>query len=165
MACGKSTIGKLLAKELSYNFIDLDTYIETQENKSISEIFETRGEIYFRKQEAIYLKEVIENDNGKTVFSLGGGTPCYGTNLDILKTANAKTVYLNVPVGVLTQRLWDARGDRPLVAGQDTYEALEEYVRKHLFERGFYYNQSQHNIKTNGESPEAIAKAIQEKLF
>jgi shikimate kinase len=56
--CGKSTIGKKVAKELGIPFIDLDTYIEKKENCSIKEIFNYQGEAYFRKIETSYLAEV-----------------------------------------------------------------------------------------------------------
>ena len=65
MASGKSTIGILLARKFDIPFIDLDQYIEAKENLSIKKIFSTKGEIYFRKQESIYLKEILDsNTNG-----------------------------------------------------------------------------------------------------
>ena len=63
MGSGKSTIGKLLAKQLSTSFIDLDTYIETQTGNTISELFASKGEIYFRKQEHLALKSILENED------------------------------------------------------------------------------------------------------
>jgi shikimate kinase len=58
MGSGKTVIGNKLAEILNYNFIDLDDYIEEKENASIKNIFDTKGEIYFRKIESLYLKEL-----------------------------------------------------------------------------------------------------------
>ena len=52
MASGKSSLGKVLAEKLNYNFIDLDDFIETKEKMPVKNIFDTRGEIYFRKIES-----------------------------------------------------------------------------------------------------------------
>jgi len=76
MGCGKSSIGNELASKTAMEFLDLDDYIESQEKKSISQIFEDHGEIYFRKKEHLYLKEVLEKYKN-SIISLGGGTPCF----------------------------------------------------------------------------------------
>ena len=70
MGSGKSTIGHHLAKKLYLTFTDLDNHIEKKENKTISEIFNEKGEIYFRKKEHEYLKQFI-NENDSYVLSLG----------------------------------------------------------------------------------------------
>ncbi len=167
MASGKSTVGPLIASLLGYDFIDFDAYVVAQEGRSIPEIFESKGEIYFRKKEALYLNEILtlESDVPKVV-ALGGGTPCYGNNLQQLQNANIITVYLNLGVELLSKRLWETREGRPVVAQQNSYEALEEFVRKHLFERGFYYNQARHviTVKIENQEPEIIAKQIVELL-
>lgn len=76
MGCGKSSIGKSLAKKLRKKYLDLDDYIENREGKTVYDIFKNDGEIYFRKKETIYLKELIENRDN-IIISLGGGTPCF----------------------------------------------------------------------------------------
>ena len=63
MGCGKSTLGKKLAKNLDFNFIDLDDFIEGCEARTIQEIFEINGESYFRKLERFYLLKLIKNKN------------------------------------------------------------------------------------------------------
>ena len=63
MGCGKTTLGKKLAKHLNYNFIDLDSYIEKTTNKTITEIFENKGEKKFRFVEKESLMEVCKKDN------------------------------------------------------------------------------------------------------
>ena len=93
MGCGKSTIGKRLANKLSLKFIDLDAYIEEKEQQTIAELFATKGEIYFRLQETIYLKELLASTDD-FVLSLGGGTPCYSNNMQQVLTSTAISFYL-----------------------------------------------------------------------
>jgi shikimate kinase len=79
MGCGKSTIGKKLAKTLSCKFIDLDKYIERKTGESIQQIFKEKGEKYFRVLETESLMEICESDN--LVIATGGGTPCFFDNM------------------------------------------------------------------------------------
>lgn len=165
MGSGKSTVGSLLSKILGVPFIDLDTYIETQEEATVTSIFENKGEIYFRKKEAIYLKEVL-NRFPKLVMATGGGTPCYGTILKDLKTKeHTHLVYLKHGIDALTERLWQEKEERPLIAHLETKDLLNDFIRKHLFERGFYYNQSHTVIDCEALSPGEIVEKIVLKLF
>lgn len=165
MGSGKSTLGKELALTLNYQFIDFDEYIVSQEAMTIPEIFKTKGEIYFRKKEAYFLNTLLSEDRTNTVVSLGGGTPCYGTNMEMITQSEVHTIYLNVPFKILSQRLWDHRGERPLVNNIKQYDALEDYVRKHLFERSYFYNKAQQNIKIKDQSPQEIIEEMIRKLF
>ncbi|GGG30026.1 shikimate kinase [Dokdonia pacifica] len=165
MGSGKTTIGQRLAKQIGYTFVDYDQFIVEKEKMSIPAIFESKGEIYFRKKEALYLKEILQETNTKKIVALGGGTPCYGSNLQEIKESGVLSIYLNVPVPELTDRLWEAKSERPVIAGQESKEALEEFVRKHLFERAFYYNQAGKVIKVQGQSEAAIVEEIVAALF
>lgn len=156
MASGKSTIGKILAEKLNLPFIDLDNYIEEKEEKTISELFKAKGEIYFRKQEHFYLKELLAKDES-FVLSLGGGTPCYAGNMDVLATyKNAKTVYLKASITTITNRLMLAKEARPLVANLEK-EQLTEFIAKHLFERSYFYNKAIHVLTTDNKDKEQLA--------
>ena len=164
MGSGKSTLGKILAQEQDMNFIDFDDFLEEKEGKSISEIFNEQGEIYFRKKEALYLQELLQGyDN--SVISLGGGTPCYGDAMQRINEAEGTSVYINVPVKELASRLWSQREHRPVLKHQDTPEKLEEFVRKHLFERSFYYNQAAVKIMVKEQSVDELIAALTTKLF
>ncbi|MBJ7883052.1 shikimate kinase [Gelidibacter salicanalis] len=164
MGSGKSTIGKKLSQTLNFEFIDLDDYIQEMEQLTISEIFKNKGEIYFRKQEHFYLKEVLKRNN--VILSLGGGTPCYGDNMQaILTTEGAHSIYLKSTILNLVQRLVTEKSQRPLIAHLKTDEALTEFVGKHLFERSFYYSQSNQILLTDGKTIEGITEEIVAGLF
>ena len=163
MGSGKSTLGRLTAAEIGYDFVDFDALIEEGEGNTVRRIFELKGEIYFRKLEAVYLHKVLHLKN--TIVSLGGGTPCYGNNLEVIKQAGATTIYVNVPVMELTSRLFKARMHRPVLQHQETREKLEEFVRKHLFERGFYYNQADYKIFYTGQAEMEMVQEIKSILF
>lgn len=104
MGSGKSFIGQKLAQKMNLKHYDLDEYIERKEQMSIAKIFSEKGEVYFRKIEHIYLKEIVNIDQN-FVLSLGGGTPCYFNNMDMLLNNDIKTIYLKTSVTVLVERL------------------------------------------------------------
>jgi len=164
MTSGKSLIGSELAKILDMNFIDLDEYIEEKEGDSIKEIFSKKGNIFFRKIENTFLEEILGlKDN--LVLSLGGGTPCFANNLELIqRTDEAKSIYLNVSVKELSKRLIVDRENRPLVAHIKTEEDMLEFVGKHLFERLSFYNQANYMVEANN-SKEIILEDILFKLF
>lgn len=165
MGSGKSSIGKQLASILGFKYFDLDSYIELKEAKTVSELFLTKGEIYFRKVERLYLEEVLlENKN--FVLSTGGGTPCYGNTMQYITTfEGSTTVYLQTSLEVLTQRLMQEKDKRPIISHIETQEVLNDFIRKHLFERSFYYNQASVKIKTDGKKVSNIVDSIIETLF
>ncbi|WP_373059177.1 shikimate kinase [Zunongwangia sp. H14] len=164
MGAGKSRIGKLLSEKLKYDYVDLDDQIELIEQTDIQNIFQTKGELYFRKTENKVLRDILEKD-GDMVVSLGGGTPCYGDNLQWIKNVpEAKTVYLKATVSTLTNRLFLEKVHRPVISHLETKEDLEEFLRKHLFERAYYYNQSDVIINVDDKDPEEITAELLSKL-
>ena len=152
MGSGKTTLAKALAAAKNIPFIDLDDYIAAQENMPIQEIFAIKGEIYFRKKEALYLQQLLtQKDN--FILSLGGGTPCFGNNMALIQQApNTLSVYLKYQPISLAQRL--AKDiDRPLLKGVQK-EDLEDFIRKHLFERTPFYLQATHTLTMDGLTQE-----------
>ncbi|GGI57268.1 shikimate kinase [Winogradskyella haliclonae] len=165
MGSGKSTIGIELAKVLDYDFVDLDAVIAENENLSIPEIFSQKGEIYFRKKETHYLKDIISSKI-KIVLSLGGGTPCYGNNMDLIMNNNSvESFYLKTSIPELLNRLWIEKQNRPLISHINSKENLTEYIGKHLFERSLFYSRSHHSIVTDGKMISEIVEQILLKLI
>ena len=163
MGSGKSTIGKALANELKLSFIDLDHAIENEIGMSIRDFFEASGELKFRRLENEVLKKVL-NENNNMILSTGGGTPCYGNNLDLLKSAsNSKVFYLKGSIKTLVERLLSEKDIRPLIQsiGDDD---LPEFIGKHLFERANFYLQAHHVVDIDQKSVETITKQIVELL-
>ena len=145
MASGKSSIGKELSENRILPFIDLDAYIESKEEMTINTIFKEKGEIYFRRMEHAYLKELL-NSEASFVLSLGGGTPCYANNMELILNSTATTsIYLQASIPTLVARLIAGKEQRPLVKELGD-EKLTEYVAKHLFERRFFYEQAHNKL-------------------
>lgn len=164
MGVGKTSVGKKIADLLGYEFVDLDDYISDSEKVSISEIFKTKGEVYFRQKESQYLKDLLQNNND-LVLALGGGTPCYDNNMNLLKTApNVTSFYLKLSINSLSERLISDKGGRPLIAHLKSKEDLLEFIGKHLFERNNYYTMADHIIDVENLSVEQISGAVAAKL-
>ena len=162
MASGKSSIGKKLAKSLRMNFIDLDDYIIEKEKMSITTIFEQKGEIYFRKIENKYLKKILSK-NEDFILSLGGGTPCYADNMEVINKKNIISIYLQGSISTMVKRLIKKKAKRPLIASLSD-DKIPEFVAKHLFERRFYYEQAKMTIKIDDKKKSEVAKEIYKLL-
>ena len=165
MASGKSVIGSLLAKNLGYNFLDLDSFIEEREGKPISNIFNSSGEIYFRKLEAKCLNEVLST-RVNLVLSLGGGTPCYSNNIGLITgNKNVVSFFLKASIATIVKRLENETINRPLVSRFNKKDELLEFIGKHLFERNQFYNKADYTIITDNASIEDVIEDIIVKLF
>lgn len=162
MGCGKSTVGKVLAKNLNINHFDLDFLIEKNENQTISEIFSSKGEIYFRRLESALFKSIIQKKE-PMILSLGGGTPCYANNHELFGDENCVSIYLKANVATLFERLINEQQSRPIIA-DIPQDKLQEYIGIHLFERQFYYNYAQKIVAIDGKSPKEIVTEIQDLL-
>ncbi|MDC0955505.1 shikimate kinase [bacterium] len=162
MGCGKTTIGKIISKITGKRFIDLDSYIESTTNQTISNIFSSKGEVYFRKIESDCLKVIMGNyDN--VILSLGGGTPCYSNNLNLIK--DSKSFYLKYSTTILSNRLINIKSSRPILSNINNIDSMNDYVAKHLFERNYYYNQVSDIIQCDLKSKDEIANEILSLLY
>lgn len=160
MGVGKSSVAQHLATKMDYEYIDLDDYIEQKENKSIKTIFNQKGEIYFRKIEHQCLKELLTS-KAFDIIALGGGTPCYANNMEMVNAKEHQSFYLKMDLVSLTNRLFKIKENRPLISHLSTLEDLMDFVRKHLFERQFYYQQAKHSIDVSALSVEEVVDKIQ----
>ncbi|MFT4644568.1 MAG: shikimate kinase [Planctomycetota bacterium] len=161
MASGKSSVGKVLADNFGYSFIDLDEYIEYKEAASITEIFTQKGEIYFRIKEIEYLKEILSLEKN-IILSVGGGAPCYGENMKLINDT-ATALYLKASIKTLMDRLNKEKKNRPLVANL-SLEKMSEFIGKHLFERAYFYEQAKFIVKIDDRTIEEIVEEIKTKL-
>tara|TARA_B100000886_G_scaffold153897_1_gene104755 strand:+ start:11289 stop:11783 length:495 start_codon:yes stop_codon:yes gene_type:complete len=152
MGVGKSTIGKILAKKLEYNFIDIDKLIEDKEGLSINLIFKNKGESHFRKIENEMTLAELKREN--SVISLGGGA---FLNNVIRRNAKKFSIifWLDVPIDELIKRLRKSK-QRPLLINQK----LSEAVKKIYFERKKIYNTADYRIKCKSFKSEEIAQKI-----
>jgi len=161
MASGKSTIGQELAKLLEFEFIDLDIYIEQKYNKTIKQIFESKGEDHFRLMESDALREVAALD-GNILISSGGGTSCFYNSVDFMNKTGV-TVYLKMEVGELVARLIDSKTERPLLWGKTTQE-LNDYIIRVLDERKKYYEKARITVTPSSVDIEELSKTIKNAL-
>ncbi len=162
MASGKSRIGRMLANKLQYNLIDVDHYLEAKAEATIPQIFETKGEAYFRQLEQTCLHELLEVEN--TVISTGGGMACHFDNIEQMNQ-NGLTIFLHVPPPVIVSRLLNAKNVRPLVRQlEGNREALLDFVEKKLEERLPYYTQAEWTIDCKVLTPTKVVRLILEKM-
>lgn len=162
MGCGKSHISKILSDKINFRLIDLDKEISRRNKLTIPEIFEKKGEIQFRKLEREALEEILASEEN-VVLSLGGGTPVYYNNMELINLSS-KSIFLRASVNTLFERLSKQKEKRPLIANISD-EDLPEFIAKHLFERNVFYSKAQFSVNTDSRTPEDIVQEIVEKLY
>jgi shikimate kinase len=138
MGSGKTTVGKWLSKKLNLQFIDMDMFIENRYHKSISAIFEGKGEAAFREIERKALQEILDFEN--VVISTGGGMPCFFDNMDLMNLSGI-TIYLKVSVNELAKRLENGKQKRPLIKDKNP-EEIKDYIAANLEKREQFYNRA-----------------------
>lgn len=157
MGCGKTTLGRKLAKQLNYDFIDADDAIEKRYRISVKDIFAKFGEAHFRKLEREFILSFRDQDN--IVLSTGGGMPCFGDNMQLLNNIGI-TFYLQRPVQELANRLINAKKPRPLIQGKKL-EELVDFIAELLPRREVFYLQSRHVLNREQQSPVYIQFLLQ----
>ena len=153
MAAGKTTVGRSLAEELGWCFVDTDTDIETQEGKAIADIFRERGEGYFRELEGKIIRERVSliEAGDPCVMALGGGAFIQPSNWDVI-AHNGVTVWLDCELERVRQRL-----------GEDTTRPLaqDRGALAQLFEdRRSLYARADFRIEIDTDDVERIVKKI-----
>ncbi len=158
--CGKSTVGELLAKEMGFDFIDTDRYIEEKVGMTISEIFKTKGEEYFRDLESMALKGILKSRT-HTVIAAGSGMPIRQKNQKMLRKLGT-VVYLNGSEEEMNKRMMTLDlSERPVLAAEKTDED-----RKQLFLRWrFVYPMVAHRtVDIDDRTAEQVADAVKDAL-
>lgn len=153
MGAGKSVIGKKMADELGYCFLDLDDELEKETGMSVNTLFEKYGESGFRKLETDWLNKI---DVKKTIVALGGGTPCYNNNLKLIRK-KGKSVYLLVNLKKLASRLISDPDSRPLIQDyRNNQSDLEAFISKKLKEREPFYKRANYIVSADAELEKVI---------
>lgn len=152
-ASGKSILAQKLALSIKLNFIDTDTYIETETNKTVSEIFKSLGEKEFRKLENIAIKNIIKKSN--IVVATGGGLPCFSSNMEIMLNSGI-VIYLQTSINTLYNRIKNDKNNRPLINTKSEIE-IKEYLKETLKTRKTYYEQATFIISTEKKIDEQVA--------
>ncbi len=133
MGAGKTTLGRKLAGKLDWNFVDSDLEIEKEQGISVKEIFDLKGEAFFRTLEKQKIARLIAL--GRQILSVGGGAITSPETADDI-FAKSLSIWVDAPVHVLAKRT-AGQGTRPLLAGRDAEEVLTERMeqRRHLYQR------------------------------
>jgi shikimate kinase len=155
MGAGKTTIGKLLASELSYDFVDSDREIEKKAGADISWIFDVEGEEGFRKRESKVIQELSQS--GRAVIATGGGAVLSDETRKLLKSQGF-TAYINAPLKILLDRTSQDKS-RPLLQVDDP----EASFKKILEEREALY-QEVSNIELDSHrlsSKQVVAQIVE----
>jgi shikimate kinase len=152
MGSGKTVLGEKVAAVMKIPFIDLDNKIEKHEKKTVTEIFQKKGENYFRKVEAEVLRKTKRSSDA--VIATGGGTPCFQDNMQWMNE-NGTTIYLSAKAAELYHRLLSDRKNRPLIASLSDIELLE-FIMGALGNRERFYSLAQ--VKLNAKT--ATAKQV-----
>tara|TARA_B100000029_G_C17501357_1_gene932766 strand:+ start:686 stop:1195 length:510 start_codon:yes stop_codon:yes gene_type:complete len=152
MAAGKTTLGKIVAKILKFEFIDTDKKIEKNNLMTISEIFKKKGEKFFRSEEE---KEVLKSlKKNKCVIALGGGA-FLNKNLRKNISKNAISVWLDVDINTLNKRVkWNQK--RPLLNKENSTKKMLNLYN----ERKNIYQLADYRIECNNHSKTSLAEKI-----
>ena len=156
MGSGKSTIGRKLAKNLQYDFIDLDRLIENKAGMSIAAYFSEKGEDTFRELESDILRQTDFGIN--TVIATGGGTPCYFNNMDWMNK-EGKVIYLYMEPKALAHRLRFSKSERPLIQNLNE-EELISFITEKLNGREAFYQKAHFLVSALDLTAEKLAEYL-----
>ena len=152
MAVGKSTIARIVAKKLKIKFIDIDSIIQKNNSLTIAEIFERKGEKFFRREEEKEVLRHLKKDN--SIIALGGGAFINKTiRKNILKTA--KSLWMDLDINIINDRIKN-NNKRPLLKKENNRDKLIQLYNK----RRKIYELADHKIKCDKLSKIEIAKRI-----
>ena len=156
MGVGKSTIGKKLAEDLGYYFVDSDQEIEDSSQMSINQIFADKGEQYFREIEKNMIKQIIDREEN-IVLSLGGGAFESQETQQLLQQ-RCSTIWLKAEIDTILFRIGN-KSNRPLLNNQNKREVLQNLIAKRYpnFEKT-----DLHIDTTNITHDETVAQIIEQ---
>lgn len=157
MGCGKSSIGRRLARLLSWEFTDMDAFIEEHEGMTVSEIFAQKGEGEFRKMETEAVKALMKKDN--IIVASGGGTVMNPKNVEEIHKGGGVIYFLDVPLAALQERLKNDK-KRPLLQKPNRREVIAE-----LFSNRYDKYLNAADVKVDAGAPAIwLAKQLAQKI-
>lgn len=158
MGCGKSSLGRKIAKRAEMRFVDMDSVIEEREGASVSDIFRYEGEEYFRGKERELIEEVALSVDD-VVISTGGGVPTWQDNMSRMNEIGV-VVYLRRTAERIASRLSPhGRQKRPKLRGLND-EELVRFMRENMAEREPFYSQARCCIDCDNLSDEELIEKI-----
>ena len=157
MGSGKTSTGRMLAKEMGYAFADTDEEVTKRTGVSIAYIFDVEGEEGFRKRECLALKECLNDNN--MVLSTGGGIVLSKENRDLLQ-GRGTVVYLQTSIRTQVKRT-ASTNNRPLLQNKDPEETLEKLM---LTRAPLYEEIADITIMTDNKSLQEMSKEIQRAI-
>ena len=157
MGSGKTSTGKMLAKEMGYVFLDTDEEVTKRTGVSIAYIFDVEGEEGFRKRECLALKECLNDNN--MILSTGGGIVLSKENRDLLQDRGT-VVYLQTSIRTQVKRT-ASTNNRPLLQNKDPEETLEKLM---LTRAPLYEEIADITITTDNKSLQEMSKEIQRAI-
>jgi shikimate kinase len=157
MGSGKSTVGALLARELGWRFVDLDSVVEARAGRSIPELFREEGEDAFREIEARVTGEFLEEQ--EVVLASGGGWPCRAGRMESLGEETL-SIWLRVSAGEVWERVGRGPGTRPLLDVPRPRERIDEL----LAARELFYGKASWWVETGNRRPEEIVRLVMDRL-
>lgn len=157
MGAGKTYWGRQLSEKLKLPFFDLDEQIESNEGKTINQLFSEKGEEYFRLLEKDTL-HIITESHESFIMATGGGTPCYFNNIDYMNNTGI-TVWINTSVEILYERLAKEKTNRPLLKDLDESQ-IRGYVLKKFSDRKIYYEQAEIIVEEENKNIDQIVEKI-----
>lgn len=161
MGCGKSSVGRELARLLCCPFMDLDEVIEGAEGRSIPEIFASDGEVAFRRMEAEHLQILLDSHNISAVVALGGGTVMTEECAEMVRE-KTMCVYLRATVETLVRNLDGESENRPMLSNEEPLNVRVAHLL--ALRSGTYEQTAQMVIDTDGKTIEEIAAEIHRNL-
>lgn len=157
MGCGKSTIGRKLARALHLPFVDTDNCVEEREGATVFDIFHYEGEERFREIERAVLEEVARAQ--ASIISTGGGLPAWGDNMARMNELG-RTIYLKRSAENIASRLSPyGRQKRPRLRGLND-EELVVFMREDMARRDPFYSQATQVVACEGKSDDEIIREI-----
>ncbi len=158
MGCGKSTLGRKLAKATDFEFVDMDSEIERREGASVSDIFKFAGEEYFRKAERALIEDLAAAE-GDMIISTGGGVPTWADNMEYMNRMG-ECIYLRRTAQQIASRLSpNGRQKRPKLRGLND-EELVAFMTQNMAEREPFYSKAKHVVDCVEHSDAEIINII-----